>query len=562
VPAEELATISGRAHLQAPPTPALVVFAYDPESGIWAYIDTQATDDEASFSISVPPGSYQLFACIRDGDACSLGYSVDGWSLATVSVAAGETVADIMVRPPSQSECGATFGLPASPDGRFLGTEGPSEACLEAAQTGTDLTPLGTDECATLAGALELNLGIAGQTVEVPYTDYIANRSGTACETTISGTGAWFSDLPSTFDDAKATVLGLGWEEDTLVGAAGGPGAMATGFRQAGKQCRLLVYWEPSDEADCPTDQPIHSCEVDPEQKVYTILLACAQEPGADAFTMPGTHPEIIQFDPGAVSAQLTGTLAPGGLVPYALFAGAGQEMTVNLFASAGGSAAPGSAILSIWGLDGTVLISNHADATTWSGVLPLSQDYYIDVISIAQEEVDYKLEVIILSAGETGPVSGQPVVVPANFELVVRDLAPTGVPPVLPAEFSSDASLPAIFPHLYLTEPGLYELDLGYGADCYGAGACHYGSLTGKRVDSDQPVGTPTFPFEAERAVEVTLVDGTTGFFLEAVCGANCSDATLFWIADGYQYMVGLKGAPQADVVALANAAILNFAP
>ena len=47
----------------------------------------------------------------------------------------------------------------------------------------------------------------------------------------------------------------------------------------------------------------------------------------------------------------------------------AGQEMTVNLSATtASGSA--GGAILVIWGADGTVLISDHADAANWKGTL------------------------------------------------------------------------------------------------------------------------------------------------------------------------------------------------
>ena len=70
----------------------------------------------------------------------------------------------------------------------------------------------------------------------------------------------------------------------------------------------------------------------------------------------------------------------------------AGQEMTVNLSDSSAGV----NAILVIWGADGTVLISDHADATIWAGQLPSTQDYYIHVRSVAQAPVDYNLEVII----------------------------------------------------------------------------------------------------------------------------------------------------------------------
>ena len=74
------------------------------------------------------------------------------------------------------------------------------------------------------------------------------------------------------------------------------------------------------------------------------------------------------------------------------LSAMAGQEMTVNLSDASAGV----NAILIIWGADGTVLISDHADATTWAGQLPSTQDYAIHVRSVAQDSVDYTLEVII----------------------------------------------------------------------------------------------------------------------------------------------------------------------
>jgi hypothetical protein len=43
------------------------------------------------------------------------------------------------------------------------------------------------------------------------------------------------------------------------------------------------------------------------------------------------------------------------------------------------------------------VLISDHAGATEWSGVLPVAQDYYIDVMAAVDSSVvDYTLEVVI----------------------------------------------------------------------------------------------------------------------------------------------------------------------
>lgn len=93
----------------------------------------------------------------------------------------------------------------------------------------------------------------------------------------------------------------------------------------------------------------------------------------------------------------------------------------------------------------------------------------------------------------------------------------------MLPYDFPIEEGLPPIHPYVYTAEPGEYEVSLDFGADCQGAGACHYGSLTGKKVDSNEPVGTRNFIFDAERAQKVTLTNGIEGYFIESVCGASC---------------------------------------
>jgi hypothetical protein len=123
-------TITGRVYLVAPPTPRMVVYAVDQTTGIWTSTETEAANGEASFSLAVSPGSYQVFAAVKDGTSVSAGYSIDSLTLTTITVAAGQTVTDIDVRPPSQSECGSMMGYPASPDGRFAAMAGPAADCL------------------------------------------------------------------------------------------------------------------------------------------------------------------------------------------------------------------------------------------------------------------------------------------------------------------------------------------------------------------------------------------------------------------------------------------------
>ena len=133
-PSAKTGTITGRVHLAAPPTPRMVVYAVDPTTGAWTLAKTEAADGEAPFSIVVLPGTYQIFAAVDGGSSVGVGYSIDGSTLTPVTVAANQTVSGIEVRPPSQSECGPTLGYPASPDGRFAATAGPSAGCTATSQ--------------------------------------------------------------------------------------------------------------------------------------------------------------------------------------------------------------------------------------------------------------------------------------------------------------------------------------------------------------------------------------------------------------------------------------------
>ncbi len=111
----------------------MVVYAVDKTTGLWTFTETEATDGEAPFSLVVPPGSYQVYAFMDNGGYTA--YSKDGMTLAIVTIAENQTVADIEVGPPGQSECGSMFGVPASPDGRFAAIAGPAQECLASLST-------------------------------------------------------------------------------------------------------------------------------------------------------------------------------------------------------------------------------------------------------------------------------------------------------------------------------------------------------------------------------------------------------------------------------------------
>ncbi len=97
-----------------------------------------------------------------------------------------------------------------------------------------------------------------------------------------------------------------------------------------------------------------------------------------------------IQFEPGSSSATLWDSLPPNGIGSYILTAQAGQTMTVEVIP------AWGQTLFSISGANGEVLKSAGAGSTRWSGVLPLTQDYFIAVSTPDGSAINYTLQVSI----------------------------------------------------------------------------------------------------------------------------------------------------------------------
>jgi hypothetical protein len=431
-----------------------------------------------------------------------------------------------------------------------------------------DLQPLSIGECSDLAMAMRETLAVSVSETRVAVGH--EGKSGGGCQSTAVGSGLDFEDQISVENAMHQTLETRGWREDTsaatCLGIGGwGPGASTSCFTQANGLCEAFIYITPSDDELCQDDEAISACfaRLAPEQIIYTASITCSQDTSAAVEPAEPLESELmrIEFAPGAIQALVLGDVAMGGIDHYVLTAMGGQEMTVNLLGPTGEILAQGSASLVIWGAEGTVLISSHADAVSWAGELPLSQDYYIDVKSLSQEAIGYTLEVTIPPLPSSTGAGVFPKVEPFPFG-EMQAIVLSGVPPMLPPEFPTEEGLPDIYPYLYTSDEGEYEISLDYGVDCRGAGACHYGSLTGKKVDSDFPVGTSNFPFDIGDAHIFTLTKGITGYFVASVCGANCDDGRVFWIYEGYQYMVGLKAGALEDVMALANAAIMNSLP
>ncbi len=100
-----------------------------------------------------------------------------------------------------------------------------------------------------------------------------------------------------------------------------------------------------------------------------------------------------ITFPPGGIDATVAGMVMPQSSKLFVLRAMKDQTMFVELRHAAGD---PLEALLVIWGADGDVLLSDHAGATSWEGVLPKTQDYFIKVYAYGSAPIPFILYVRI----------------------------------------------------------------------------------------------------------------------------------------------------------------------
>jgi predicted secreted protein len=161
------------------------------------------------------------------------------------------------------------------------------------------------------------------------------------------------------------------------------------------------------------------ACVSVPATRVVAAAPPADATPAASSSSDATPQPKIIQFAPGATSAIVAGNLPPGGMDRYVVAATAGQTMAVSVTAVAG------QAILVVWGADGTVLISDHAAATNWSGQVPTTQGYIIDVKAGPDASAGYVLVVTIppLVSGHGHTLELSETDANATVELIVGDM-------------------------------------------------------------------------------------------------------------------------------------------
>ena len=206
------------------------------------------------------------------------------------------------------------------------------------------------------------------------------------------------------------------------------PAQIATYTIQAGQsQPMILIMDSPHNDVTLGVFEPNGSVLLDPVNKwrswqavlPRTELYRIQVTGGATAenFTMTVKVAQIVNFASGSSSITLNGTTAYGYPFDYSLNCGAGQTMTANL------NVPSSTAYLDIFGgATSEMLLNDSARASTWTGVLPQTQPYVVEVVPNNYHVINFGLTVSCTGAVQnTSNASGNLVIKPGSTAVVVQ---------------------------------------------------------------------------------------------------------------------------------------------
>ena len=104
----------------------------------------------------------------------------------------------------------------------------------------------------------------------------VCGRRGGLVRGAATGTGEDFGSFVDVAQTIRELFAAEGWTEDEAA-IADDPTGTATRYFKDTTVAAVSVGWEPSDEANCPADQPIGDCNVEPGQQNFTISIELVQ---------------------------------------------------------------------------------------------------------------------------------------------------------------------------------------------------------------------------------------------------------------------------------------------
>jgi hypothetical protein len=225
--------------------------------------------------------------------------------------------------------------------------------------------------CLELGDSLKQRFALNYEVGPKTFSELANGINGDGCQLTMVGSGEEVTDWGLNNSEFVTEMFNNGWEMDPNFSASTGGGELLT-VRKNDYVCMYFADARPIDPSLCSSDEPISACleRLSDSGIIYEVTISCTADNyvAGEISTDPTTDEEKIRisFEAGATSTYVNGKLEPASADRYVLPAMEGQEMVVSLTNSP-----PHQGLLMIYGEDGTVLISDHAEAAYWSGILP-----------------------------------------------------------------------------------------------------------------------------------------------------------------------------------------------
>ncbi len=202
---------------------------------------------------------------------------------------------------------------------------------------------------------------------------------------------------------------------------------------------------------------------------------------------------ERINFAPGTTAATVTGTVTDPVHRTYLVRAQAGQTMNVTL------TSAQPTTSFSVVGVSGGQTLKGLGDGgNNWSGVLPQTQDYLIEIVTLEFSSTNYSLTLEI-------PPQSPPATNPA--ERIAFAAGSTA------ATVQGTASYPTRNQYLLRAQAGQtmrVELVSDYGIANFSVQGVSDGQPL-KRLENSDTVWTGTLPATQDYLIQIATLEGST---------------------------------------------------
>ncbi len=140
----------------------------------------------------------------------------------------------------------------------------------------TPYVPVSPEVCQILSDMASQATGVSFFMEPSAYfEDYVTTETGQSCKLSFVGNGTQLPNAQAIIPALRSAFPGF---EALPAYEAGGPTGESFALKRDSAVVLVSAVWQPAPGANCPADQPISACDLQPGQKLYTISIQAAMK--------------------------------------------------------------------------------------------------------------------------------------------------------------------------------------------------------------------------------------------------------------------------------------------